>query len=55
MVVCFLPRGLKKLFWMPLTALKQNQDKLKKKKMVVGGRDWGEKTKNRTEKHLGYN
>ena len=25
LVLCFLPRGLKKLFWMPLPALKQNQ------------------------------
>ena len=47
MVLCFLPRGLKKLFWMPLPVLKQNQGKPgrgKKSLLGVGSR---EETKSR--------
>lgn len=54
LVLCFLPVGLKICFWMPLPDFKQNQGKLKKKKMVVVEvREWGEEE--RRGKHLGYN
>ena len=42
LVLCFLPGRLKKLFWMPLPALKQNQGKPgrgKKSLLRVGSRE----------------
>lgn len=39
LVLCFLPVGLKKGFWMSLPDAKQNQGKLKKKTVVVEVRE----------------
>lgn len=43
LVLCFLPVGLKKSFWVALPDLKENQGTLKRKKsVVVGVLEWGE-------------